>query len=122
MARARRSTFEIIVVIAVVAFTVVMGAGIYAKRVKLQKSELLIQELAMLRSSLAIYKILNHQNAESLAELAQGEYDVDGAWRPYVDKLPPVEDGDVLDPFGSPYAYDKKTGWVLSTTPGFESW
>lgn len=122
MAKARRSTFELIVVIAVVAFTVVMGAGIYAKRVELQKSELMIHELAMLRSSLALYKIVNHQNAGSLAELAQGEYDVDGAWRPYVDRLPPSDDGDILDPFGSPYAYDKKTGWVSSTSSGYERW
>jgi type II secretory pathway pseudopilin PulG len=118
----RRSPFEIIVVIIVVTLSVLLAAGLYAGRMKIQKSNLLIQELSMLRSSLMLFKTVNHENAQNLKTLVDSEYEAGGEQRAYLDDLPLSAAGDVIDPFGNPYAYDRKTGWVSSSSPGFERW
>ncbi len=122
MSRGSRSAYEFAVIAVVVVLAVILGAGLYSGRMKVQKSNLLVQELASLRSSLTLYKTLNRENAPSLKVLASSEYEVGGTTRPFIERLPISEDGDVIDPFGNPYAYDQKTGWVSSATPGFERW
>ena len=122
MTKGRHSPFEIIVIVIVVTLTVLLGAGLYAGRMKVQKSNLMVQELSMLRSSLTLYKTVNHVNAPSLEDLAASEYEVGDGKRPYVDRLPLSKDGNIIDPFGNKYEYDPKTGWVSSTTSGFERW
>ena len=122
MTKITRSPFEIVVVVIVVTLTVILAAGLYAGRKKVQKSDMLMQELGMLRSGVTLYKTVNHRNAESLEELASSEYEVGEAKRPYIEQLPVAEDGRILDPFGNPYAYDRNTGWVSSITKGFERW
>ncbi len=122
MGRRRRSYFEIIAIVVLVSLTVVLGAGLYAGRATSLKSELLIHELSMMRSSLLVYKIINRRNAASLKQLATSTYYVADDKRPYIDKLPPVRKGKIIDPFGNPYFYDPKTGWASSTTPGFVQW
>lgn len=122
MAKAKRSVWEIIVVAVVVTLTVIMSAAIYARRVDAEKGRLLMRELVMLRSSLVLYMIVNHERVESLAELQSRRYGVGGVVLPYADELPVSDDGEVIDPFGNPYHYDKKSGWVSSTTSGFELW
>lgn len=118
----RRSYFEVVAIAVVVILTVALGAGLYAGRAKSLKSDLLINELSMMRSSLLVYKILNRRNAENLEQLVTTTYYVDGDKRPYIDKLPPARKGKIIDPFGNPYSYDPKAGWVSSTTPGFVQW
>jgi len=122
MMKAKRSLWEIIVVAVVVALTVIMGAAIYARRVDALKSRLLMHELAMLRSSAMLYIIINHERAESLGDLKSGRFEAGGVVHGYVDSLPGSGDGEAIDPFGNPYRYDSKSGWVSSTTEGFEHW
>jgi len=122
MTEIRRSPFEFVVVAIVVGLTVVLAAGLYSGRKKEQKSNLLVQELGMLRSGVTLYRTVHHENATSLEELAAKEYEVGDAKRPYIEQLPMSKDGRIVDPFGNPYAYDPKTGWVSSTTEGFERW
>lgn len=122
MSQRRRSPFEIIVVVVVVALSLLLSAGLYAGRMRVQKSNLLIRELGMLRSSLMLFKSMHHENAPNLETLVGKTYEVDGHNRRYVDKIPLSADGAIIDPFGNPYAYDRATGWVSSSTPGFERW
>jgi len=122
MVRARRSAYEVVVTVAVVALTVVMAAGLYAKDVELKKERLMVQELSAMRSSLILYKMINRRGAEGLEELVRERFEAGGVRRPYIDRLPPSDGGEIIDPFGSPYSYDPKAGWVSSTTPGFEGW
>ena len=122
MVKRRRSYLEMVAIALVVALTVALGAGIYAGRAKSLKSDLLIHELSMMRSSLLVYKIVNRRNAKKLEQLATSSYFVHGDKRPYIDELPPVRGGKIIDPFGNPYSYDPKTGWVSSATPGFVQW
>ena len=120
--KAKRSVLDFVVVGIIVALTVVMGAAIYARRTEAMQSRLMMQELAMLRSSLILYKMINHENVESLGVLQSGRFEVEGIVHRYVDPLPVSGDGEVIDPFGNPYRYDRKRGWVSSTTAGFERW
>ena len=120
--KAKRSVLDFVVVGVVVALTVIMGAAIYARRTEARQSRLLMRELAMLRSSLILYKTITHENAGSLGALQSGRYDFDGVVHTYVDPLPVSGDGEVIDPIGNPYRYDRKRGWVSSTTAGFERW
>ncbi len=122
MARRRRSYFEIVIIVVVVCLAVVLGAGLYAGRAKSLKSELLIHELDMMRSSLLVYKIINRRNAKNLEQLASSTYYVKGSNRAYIEQLPPSIDGKIIDPFGNPYSYDSKTGWVFSTSPWLVQW
>ena len=122
MLRARRSAYELVVTVVVVVLTVVMAAGLYAKGVELRKARLMIQELSAMRTSLILYKMVNRGNAGELDDLLRGRFEAGGVQRPYIDRLPPADGGEAVDPFGSPYSYDPKAGWVSSTTPGFETW
>jgi hypothetical protein len=120
MVHRKRSPFEVVVVTVVVVLTVVLGAGIYAGRMKIQKSNLMIQELSMLRSSSLLYKIINKRNVQDLKQLATSEYEVEGTKLPYIERLPLSKDGEITDPFGNPYSYSPKTSWICSTSPGYE--
>lgn len=122
MKKGKRPSYEIVIVVIVVALAVVLSAGLYAGRMKIEKGNLLAQELAMFRSSLMLYKTINWKNAGSLEELELSQYEVGGASRPYLDKLPVSKDGRTVDPFGNPYSYNPATGWVSSTTPGYAYW
>ncbi|MFA5811765.1 MAG: hypothetical protein WC956_05485 [bacterium] len=122
MGKRNRTGFEILVVVVVVALTLVMGASLYAGRAKVEKTSLLLSELGMLRSSLMTYRLVNHRNAQDLFQLANEKYEADGAEKPYIERLPMNDKGAVVDPFGNPYAYDPNSGWVSSSTPGFERW
>lgn len=118
----KRSAYEWILVTIVVVLTVVLGVGLYSGRDKVTKSKLLIQELAMLRSGAAQYKMINKRPPSSLKELLAAVYDFDGEKRSFLESAPLSDKGEVTDPFGNPYNYDPKSGWINSTTPGFERW
>jgi hypothetical protein len=87
-----------------------------------EKNNLLINEVGMLRSALLQYKILNHRNPETLKQLTTDAYTIDGKSHPFLEKLSMNQEGKAVDPFGHIYAYDAKSGWVASTTPGCERW
>ena len=122
MGEVKRSPFEVLVVVVVVALTIVLGASLYAGRTKIEKSNMLINEMSGLRSALLLYKIVNHKNAPDLAMLATTDYNMGGVERPYIEHVPMNASGKIIDPFGNPYLYDPKSGWVSSSTQGCERW
>ena len=122
MGEVKRSPFEVLVVTVVVVLTIVLGASLYAGRTKIEKSNMLINEMSALRSSLLLYKIVNHRNVPELSMLATTDYTMGGVERPFIERLPINKSGAIVDPFGNPYLYDSKSGWVSSTTRGCERW
>jgi len=118
----KRKGYEIVIVAVVIVLSVSLGAGLYSARVNVQKSNLLTQELSMIRSSVALYKMMNHKNPESLKELTSETYEADSTRRAYLDRLPASPEGLFVDPFGKPYLYDSKSGWVRSGTANYERW
>lgn len=118
----KRPAYEKVIVTVVVTLSIVLGFALYAGRAKVRKSEMLTNELSMFRSAVMLYKMTNKKNPESLEELGTATYDMDSVKRVYLDRIPRGADGRIADPFGSAYAYDPKSGWVNSTTQGFEKW
>lgn len=122
MVKKKRSQFEVVIVVIVIVLTLALGIGIYSGRAKVNKSRLLIQELSMFRSSVTLFQMINRKVPKSLDELANSSYEVDSTMRPYVEFLHRSGDGVIIDPFGNPYSYDPKGGWVASTTSGYLRW
>ncbi len=122
MSKKKRSYYEYVVVLIIVCLSVTLAFALYAGRSKVQKGNLLIQELSMLRSGIQIYDLLNKGEPSSLNELSESTYDIDGAKMPYLDRIPGDSDGNFVDPFGNPYIYNPKKAWVRSQTKGFENW
>lgn len=122
MGKVKRSVFEIIVIFVVVILTIVVSTVLYAGRSKVEKGNLLLSELGMLRSSLTTYKLMNKKNAASLSQLMSEKYNINGENKLYVEKLTKGKNDKLVDPFGNPYLYDQKTGWVSSATSGYERW
>ena len=119
---AKRSTYETIIVSLIVGLTLLLGMSLYAGRSKIRKSNLLIQELSMLRSGITLYKMVNGENPPALEELSRSTYKVDSTNRAYVDNLSATSGGVIVDPFGNAYAYDAKSGWIHTTTKNYDRW
>lgn len=118
-----RSTLEIVIVVVIVALVVVLSVGIYAGQNKLNKGKVLISELTAMRAGVTLYKKLNKINPPSLDVLANERYEAgDGRRHSYLDKVHRNEESNIIDPFGQSYRYNAKSGWVQSTTKGYERW
>ena len=120
----KRSTIEyflILAVVLVVAFLV--GANIYYQRLD-TKQKALNYQLQMIRSGINLYKIVEKDNPTNLIALAKGVYSFpgDNLTRKYLTNVPFTTSGELVDPFGNIYIYDKSTGWVRSGTSGYEMW
>lgn len=123
MGRKRRSPYEISVAAVAVALALIMSAALYAGRLRVQKNELLIQELSTLRRAVTLYRAVNYAlPADLVLLLEEGPAGGEREGRPYLEIPVELSGGKIIDLFGNPYAYDHASGWVSSTTPGCESW
>ena len=90
-------------------------------------------ELSNIRSSIALFKMLNNRLPQSLQELMERKVMLPG--RTGADQysasfftmeylVPHTVDAEknILDPFDNAYRYDPKGGEVRSTTKGYEAW
>lgn len=111
-----------LVVVAVVA-VVLVGASLRFER-HMANQQLLYYQLLAIRTSVNLFKALNKTNPNNLSELVVTEYSFEGEnmKRHYLETLPTNQKGEIIDPFGAPYHYDKATGWVRSATSGYEYW
>jgi hypothetical protein len=119
-----RAKYEWIIIAVVLVASVVIAFGIYNKRNEADKGKLLLSELENLRSAVTMYKTMNKANPPSLAALTKLNYSFEPGQpgKPYLTSIKVSQSGEIMDPFGSTYKYDPKTGWVSSVTKGFERW
>jgi competence protein ComGC len=89
--------------------------------------------LANIRSSIRLFNILNRRNPKNLNELIErnvmlpariGNNPFTGSVfdQKYLMQQAVDEQGNILDAFGNPYAYDPGRGEVRSITKGHENW
>lgn len=97
----------------VVILAVVAAGVLYRKRVTTLKEEALLAELTYLRTAIVLYQQTNHSHPRTLQALQEH-----GA----LESLPKNERGDIVDPFGAPYIYNPKTGWVATSGKGYKEW
>lgn len=107
--RSRRSGWEWFVIGGVVLLSMWLSLALYAKRDRVFKERLLIWELQTLRNYVAASMLENRKMPSDLKEVVSPWSIVHG----------PLSE---QDPFGSPYHYNPQTGWVATTTPGYNQW
>lgn len=106
----------------IIGCVVVIALGITAfsihKAKNSEKEQTLISELKQLRSAVSLYQVSFKEYPTSLPASLDAKY-------PFAaPKWTVARDagGNPLDPFGGPYNYDKTSGWVHSSTSGYEKW
>lgn len=108
--RSRRAGWEYVVLIFVVASSMILALALYSKRDQVAKERLLIQELGMLRNYVIAYTLEHREIPKNPWSLPAGQAGlVPGGWSNQ-------------DPFGHPYQYNPKTGWVRTTTKRYVHW
>lgn len=120
-----RARFEWVIIAVVLVASIVVSFGIYTKRDNLSKSRTLMTELETLRSAVQTYKNINNANPPSLEALTKLTYSFEPGQQgnPYLNETNMISKGGaIVDPFGNPYKYDTKTGWVSSSTKDFNNW
>jgi hypothetical protein len=118
-----RSTYEILLVTIVVALSVAIAVGIYARRTTVDDGRAMIDELFVLRRGIVLYHTLRGVHPSSLEVLASETY-LDGERKEvlFVERLHRDDSGRIIDPFGNPYSYEPRAGWLKSSTEGYEQW
>ena len=119
-----RGVLEYIIVIAVIVVVAfLVGANIYYQR-QGDKQKALYYELQMLRGGINLFKVVEERNPGNLAELAHGTYKFPGdkETKKFLYNVPFDKGGILVDPFGNQFMYDNETGWIRSSTRGYEMW
>ena len=117
-----RSRYEVVIVTLVVVLVMAVSIGIFARRTRADNARTLISELSTMRSGILLYKLLNRENPSSLGALISERYAVASGELPYLDNVYRDADGEIIDPFGNGYIYETQSGWVRSSTKGYEQW
>lgn len=122
-----RTVFEALLVIILVMILIIGSFSYAQKAIKITKEYALISELSNIRTSILIYYILNKKYPNSLAQMIdekvilpfQGDTAID---RTYLAKTSLNKEGEILDPFGNPYKYNRLTGKLNSSTLDYTAW
>ena len=112
--RKRKIEYFIFIVIALLTMGITGAAFRVEQRVAKQK--IMFYQLQALRTSVNLFKSMLKRNPRSLRELAEAEFRFPGERqrRRYLQFAQVNDEGFIIDPFGKPYVYDPKTGWVKS--------
>lgn len=98
----KRAAWEYLVVGLLIVASMGLALGLYSKRDQVFKERLLILELLTLRNTVVAEILTSGRRPKDVKNFFQS--------------LPR------RDPFGNPYHYDPKTGWVSSETEGYHCW
>jgi type II secretory pathway pseudopilin PulG len=90
-------------------------------------------ELANIRTSITLFKMLNRRNPDNLKEMMEKKvllpgrtgsspYEASFFEKSYLMKNAVDANGNKLDAFGNPFSYDSHRGEVRSSTQGYENW
>lgn len=119
----KRLTERVALVIIAIFTIIVMSMTIHYER-KISNQRAMFYQLEAIRTSVNLFKAINKRNPTNLQELIIGQYSFPGEEmkHSYLQYPPGGDSKDFLDPFGNPYAYESLSGWVRSTTRGYEFW
>lgn len=107
----------------IVAVVIVLSMVIIQER-KLYKGRLLGYQLQAIRTSINLFKAVEHRNPRNLAELTTKQFSFPGEEqeRFFLQFSANGKAGKFLDPFGNPYVYNAESGWVRSSSPKYSVW
>jgi len=101
----------------------IMGVSIHFER-QISNQKAMFYQLQALRTSVNLYKAITRRNPKTLHAMLDEEYSFPGEEmaRRYLQGVMLDKKGEIVDPFGNPYTYDDISGWVRSSTSGYEYW
>ncbi len=119
-----RGIFETVLLLVVFVAVFVFMANSYMMEQRVYKEKALLYELELLRQGVSTFSMVEKRKPDSLVELASTVYSLpdDSVKRHFVGKVIVNDKGQIIDPFGHPYAYNKSKGWVSSATSGYKKW
>lgn len=126
--QAGRTVFETLLITSLVGILLVFAVSNFLSSVRLTREAALRIELSNIRTSIILYVTLNRRYPESLSVMVREGYTLptgsgSGLIKyKYIEGMAVDKDGNLLDTFGAPFTYESKTGWVKSSTKGYESW
>src|SRR3989338_748042 len=124
--QAGRTTFETLLITSLVGILLVIAISNFLTSVRLVREVALRSELGNIRTAIILYITLNRRYPESLKDMVREGYTLPTGSGPvkykYIEGMAVDKDGNLLDTFGNPFTYESKTGWVKSSTKGYESW
>lgn len=120
----KRPVWEWLLLAVIFVFALTLVGSVYKYQVKLDRQRNLHSQLEILRTATLLYKSINKTNPTDLKQLADGTFRLEGddLERRYIEHPPKTINGKILDPFGNPYLYDSRNGWIKSSTRGYEFW
>lgn len=124
MDQKNKRMLEIAILVIVIAAGVALSAYVLMERGKVAKERQMSGELNTFRAGIALYTMVNKEKPATFKDLLSGTYEVGSSQLPYVVgvKGDAMKDGKPVDPFGNPYSYDARKGWVYSSTEGYRDW
>ncbi len=112
----RKHWYIIIISVVIVATVAAIINRHLAQRA--EREQALIFELKQLRIAVQLYLRMQKKWPADLATALDTKHAVHSPnWSMQRDAS-----GKPVDPFGNPYVYDPKSGWLHSTTKGYGSW
>lgn len=114
-----KQTWYGIILATIVAAVLMTGYHVRVAQ-KAEKEQAMIYQLSQLREAVQLYlvshKALPTELKSALVVTRDGKA-VPIEWSFQKDAA-----GNPVDPFGAPYAFNSKKGWVSSKTQGYEAW
>ncbi|MBI4746442.1 MAG: type II secretion system protein [Deltaproteobacteria bacterium] len=121
-----RTTFEALLITSLLGILLVIAISNFLTSVRLTREAAMRIELSNIRTSIILYITLNRRYPESLSVMVREGYTLPTGSGPikykYIEGMAVDKDGNLLDTFGAPFSYESKTGWVKSSSKGYESW
>lgn len=120
----KRPGWEWTVFVGVIVIAAALVGATYAFQKNSAKQHALHYQLQLLRTAELLYASVNREMPENLEQIAKGTFRLPGDdnTRRYLEHPPMIAGGKLTDPFGNPFTYDPKTGWIKSSTKGYEFW
>ncbi len=122
-----RTILENLLTIILVFFLLGFFAIYFEKTTKVAREYTLISELANIRSSIEVYAAINRNFPKSLNQLLEEQLilpfkDFKILKKDLLKNISVDEHGNPLDPFGNKFGYNPKSGYVWTTTKGYNGW
>jgi len=118
------SKVQRVALVLIALMAVVVTVFLVRMESRLGSMRLMRNQLQSLRTSVSLFRTVEGRPPADIGELVQGSFSYrdEDVRRPFVDPFLVNEAGLILDPFGNPYSINPESGWVRSTTPGYELW
>lgn len=124
--QAGRTLFETLLITSLVGILLIVAISNFLTSVRLVREVALRSELGSIRTAIMIHITVNRRYPASLNDMVKEGYvlPTGGGLIKYefLEGMAVDKDGNLLDTFGNPFSYERKTGWVKSSSKGYESW